>query len=183
MAEYRPFAIEEPVPPENLDALQKVAESISIPVVTGERLFTKWAYTDLLHRQIVKMIQPDVLHVGGIMEMKKIAAMAEAYYVGFQPHNCYGPICTMASLQVDACTPNFMIQEGGITPWFQDAVIGDFPIQKDGFLPVPTAPGLGVAMDEEWLKAHPWKEGDDEIPWKPIYEPIATPSMQDTRWT
>ena len=89
----------------------------------------------------------------------------------------------MASLQVDACTPNFMIQEGGITPWFQDAVIGDFPVQKDGYLPVPTAPGLGVDMDEEWLKAHPWKEGADEIPWKPVYTPIATPSMQDTTWT
>ncbi len=181
MEEYRPFAIEEPVPPENLGAMKKVADSISIPIVSGERLYTKWAFTELLHAQIVKMIQPDVLHVGGIMEMKKIAAMAEAHYVGFQPHNCYGPICTLASLQVDACTPNFMIQEGGLAPWFQDAVIGDFPQQKDGFLPIPTAPGLGADMNEEWLKAHPWK--DDALPWCPLYKPIATASMQDTTWT
>jgi galactonate dehydratase len=161
MAEYRPFAIEEPVPPENLRAMKKVADSISIPIVTGERLYTKWAFTELLHSQI--------------------AAMAEAHYVGFQPHNCYGPICTLASLQVDACTPNFMIQEGGITPWFRDAVIGDFPVQKDGFLPLPTGPGLGCDMDEDWLKAHPWK--DDALPWSPLYTPVSTPSMQDTTWT
>ena len=88
--------------------------------------------------------------------MKKIAAMAEAHYVGFQPHNPYGPICTAAALQLDACTPNFMIQEGGLHPWFQDATSGTAPIQKDGFFPVPDGPGLGVELNEEWLEANPW---------------------------
>ena len=143
MADCRPFVYEEPVPPTNLDAMQRVAEAVSIPLATGERLYTKWEFTDLLSRQIVKMIQPDIVQGGGILELKKIAAMAEAHYVGFQPHNPYGPLCTIASLHLDACTPNFMIQEGGISPWFQDACTGDFPVQKDGFLADPDRPWAG----------------------------------------
>ena len=179
MEPYRPFVYEEPVPPQNLDALARVAEAVNIPLATGERHLTKWDYTELLSRQIVKMIQPDIVQSGGILELKKIAAMAEAHYVGFQPHNPYGPFCTIASLHVDACTPNFMIQEGGIHPWFQDATIGEFPQQKDGFLPIPTAPGLGVAMNEDWLKANPWRT--DAAPWR---APDGTvPSLQETNWS
>ena len=178
MADCRPFVYEEPVPPTNLDAMQRVAEAVSIPLATGERLYTKWEFTDLLSRQIVKMIQPDIVQGGGILELKKIAAMAEAHYVGFQPHNPYGPLCTIASLHLDACTPNFMIQEGGISPWFQDACTGDFPVQKDGFLPIPTGPGLGVGMNEAWLKANPWR--DDANIWRP--RPGTVASLQDTKW-
>ena len=151
----------------------------NIPLATGERHLTKWDYTDLLSRQIVKMIQHDIVQSGGILELKKIAAMAEAHYVGFQPHNPYGPFCTIASLHVDACTPNFMIQEGGIHPWFQDATIGDFPQQKDGFLSLPTAPGLGVAMNEEWLAANPWRT--DAAPWRAPDGTVA--SLQETNWS
>ncbi len=176
---YRPFVYEEPVPPQNLDALARVSEQVNIPLATGERHITKWDYTDLLARQIVKMIQPDIVQAGGILELKKIAAMAEAHYVGFQPHNPYGPFCTIASLHVDACTPNFMIQEGGIHPWFQDATIGDFPTQKDGYLPLPTTPGLGVAMNEDWLKANPWRK--DAAPWRAPDGTIA--SLQETNWS
>ena len=143
MEPYRPFVYEEPVPPQNLDALQRVAESVSIPIATGERLYTKWDYADLLSRQIVAMIQPDIVQGGGILELKKIAAMAEAHYVGFQPHNPYGPLCTIASLHLDACVPNFMIQEGGIHPWFQDVCFDNFPRQKDGFLPLPQGAWAG----------------------------------------
>ena len=179
MEPYRPFVYEEPVPPQNLDALARVAEAVNIPLATGERHLTKWDYTDLLARQIVKMIQPDIVQSGGILELKKIAAMAEAHYVGFQPHNPYGPFCTIASLHVDACTPNFMIQEGGIHPWFQDATIGDFPQQKDGYLPLPTGPGLGVAMNEEWLAANPWRT--NAAPWRAPDGTIA--SLQETNWS
>ncbi len=179
MEPYRPFVYEEPVPPQNLDALARVAEAVNIPLATGERHLTKWDYTDLLSRQIVKMIQPDIVQAGGILELKKIAAMAEAHYVGFQPHNPYGPFCTIASLHVDACTPNFMIQEGGIHPWFQDATIGDFPQQKDGYLPLPTTPGLGVSMNEDWLKANPWRK--DAAPWRAPDGTIA--SLQETNWS
>lgn len=179
MEPYRPFVYEEPVPPQNLDALARVSEQVNIPLATGERHLTKWDYTDLLARQIVKMIQPDIVQAGGILELKKIAAMAEAHYVGFQPHNPYGPFCTIASLHIDACTPNFMIQEGGIHPWFQDATIGDFPVQKDGYLPLPTAPGLGVAMNEEWLAANPWRT--DAAPWRAPDGTVA--SLQETNWS
>ena len=179
MEPYRPFVYEEPVPPQNLDALARVSEQVNIPLATGERHLTKWDYTDLLARQIVKMIQPDIVQAGGILELKKIAAMAEAHYVGFQPHNPYGPFCTIASIHVDACTPNFMIQEGGIHPWFQDATIGDFPTQKDGYLPLPTEPGLGVAMNEDWLKANPWRT--DAAPWRAPDGTIA--SLQETNWS
>ncbi len=179
MEPYRPFVYEEPVPPQNLDALARVSEQVNIPLATGERHLTKWDYTDLLARQIVKMIQPDIVQAGGILELKKIAAMAEAHYVGFQPHNPYGPFCTIASLHVDACTPNFMIQEGGIHPWFQDATIGDFPTQKDGYLPLPTEPGLGVAMNEDWLKVNPWRK--DAAPWRAPDGTIA--SLQETNWS
>ena len=179
MEQYRPFVYEEPVPPQNLDALQRVAEAISIPIATGERLLTKWDYANLLPRQIVAMIQPDIIQAGGILELKKIAAMAEAHYVGFQPHNPYGPICTAASLQLDACTPNFMIQEGGLHSWFQDACFGEFPAQKDGFLPLPKGPGLGVSMDEDWLKANPWRK--DAAVWRAGDGTVA--SRQETNWS
>ncbi len=178
MEQYRPFMYEEPVPPQNMDALEKVANSINIPIATGERLFTKWDYAELLPRQAVALIQPDIVQAGGILELKKIAAMAEAHYVGFQPHNPYGPICTIASLQLDTCTPNFLIQEGGLHPWYQDATVGNFPQQKDGYLPLPEGPGIGIAIDEEWVAANPWR--DDGV-WAPIRGTI--PSRQQTFWS
>ena len=154
--EYRPYVFEEPVPPQNIDAMKRVADAINVPLATGERLYTKWGFTDLLEQQVVAMIQPDIGHAGGILELKKIAAMAEAYYVGFQPHNPYGPVNSIAALQVDACTPNFMIQEGGHGSWFDMVVVGgEFPKQKDGFFDLPTAPGIGIEIDESVLRANP----------------------------
>ena len=179
MEPYRPFVYEEPVPPQNIDALQRVAEAVSIPIATGERLYTKWDYADLLSRQIVAMIQPDIVQGGGILELKKIAAMAEAHYVGFQPHNPYGPLCTIASLHLDACVPNFMIQEGGTHPWFQDVCFDGFPRQKDGFLPLPQGPGLGIEIDEAWIESHPWRS--DASTWRAGDGSIA--SRQDTNWS
>jgi galactonate dehydratase len=135
--------------------MAKVAAATSVPLATGERLYTKWDFVELLQKQVVALIQPDICHVGGISEIKKVAAMAEAYYVGFQPHNPYGPINTMAALQVDACTPNFMIQEGGHATWFNDVVIGEFPKQRDGYFDLPTGPGIGIEMNEKALRANP----------------------------
>ena len=177
LEEYRPFMYEEPVPPQSLDALKKVADSINIPIATGERLFTKWDYADLFPLQAVALIQPDIVQAGGMMELKKIAAMAEAHFVGFQPHNPYGPICTIASLHLDACTPNFLIQEGGLHSWYQDAVIGDFPKQKNGFLPITTTPGLGVAIDEEWVAKNPW---DSKAYWS--FDPGVIDPRQQVAW-
>ena len=153
--EYRPFVYEEPVPFENSDAMEQVARGTRIPIATGERIYSPFVFFDLLQRQIVAMIQPDVIQCGGIGQMKRIAALAEAQYVGVQPHAIHGPMDVLAALHVDASIPNFKIHEGSTRAWFQDACIGEFPVQQDGFLPVPEAPGLGVAIDEAWLAAHP----------------------------
>lgn len=179
MEPYRPFFFEEPVPPQNLEALKKVADHVNIPIATGERLLTKYDFADLLPLHAVDLIQPDIMYAGGILETKKIAAMAEAYYVGIQPHNCYGPFATVAALHLDVCTPNFLIQEGGIHTWFQDATIGDFPVQTDGYFGLPPGPGLGVAMNEEWLAANPWD--DNARPWR--HRLGAHPSRQGVDWS
>ena len=179
MAEHRPFFFEEPVPPQNLDALKKVADHLTIPIATGERLLTKYDFADLLPLHAVDLIQPDIMYAGGILETKKIAAMAEAYYVGIQPHNCYGPFATVAALHLDVCTPNFLIQEGGIHPWYQDATIGDFPVQVDGYFGLPPGPGLGVTMNEEWLRANPWD--DNARPWR--HRLGSNPSRQQVDWS
>ena len=179
LEEFRPFFYEEPVPPQNMDALKKVSEKTNVPLATGERLLTKFDYAELLPLHAVSLIQPDIMYAGGILETKKIAAMAEAYYVGFQPHNCYGPFNTLAALHLDTCTPNFVITEGGIHSWFQDAVIGDMPVQKDGYFGVPPGPGLGCAMNEAWLAAHPWD--DNGKPW--AHRQGNNRSRQDIEWS
>ena len=152
---YRPFFYEEPVPPQNVDAMVRVAQAINIPLATGERIYTKWGFKDLLEKQAVSVVQPDVCHAGGISELKKIAAMAETYYVGFAPHNPYGPINTMAAIHVDACTPNFLIQEGGHGDWYDSILTEPFKGQTDGYFDLPTAPGLGIELDEDALKKNP----------------------------
>ena len=179
MEEFRPFFYEEPVPPQNLDALKKVSEHINIPIATGERLLTKFDFAELLPMHAVALIQPDIMYAGGILETKKIAAMAEAHYVGIQPHNCYGPFNTLAALHLDTCTPNFMIQEGGLHTWFQDAVIGDMPVQKDGYFGIPPGPGLGCAMNEDWIAANPWD--DNAKLW--THRRGNNPSRQGTEWS
>lgn len=155
VADMRPYVFEEPVPPQNVDAMAKVANAVNVPLSTGERLYSKWDFKDLLEKQVVALIQPDICHVGGISELKKIAAMAEVYYVGVQPHSPYGPINTMAAIQVDVGMQNFMIQEGGNKPWFDLVVEGDFPQQTDGYYDVPMGPGIGINMDEDVLAANP----------------------------
>ena len=155
LEEYRPFFFEEPVPPQNIDAMARVAAAVNIPLATGERLYTKWGFRDLLEKQAVAVVQPDVCHAGGILELKKIAAMAETYYVGFAPHNPYGPVNTIAAIHVDAGTPNFLIQEGGHAPWYDAVLQEPFAGQKDGYFDIPTAPGLGVELDEAALLKYP----------------------------
>ena len=141
---FDPFFYEEPIPPDNVDAMAEVQRSINIPVATGERLYTRWDFRPLLEKQAARIIQPDVCHAGGILELKKIAAMAESYYVAIQPHNSNGPIATLASLQLDACVPNLAIQEF-FYPYLEhyNEILTE-PIEyADGYLKVPTGPGLG----------------------------------------
>lgn len=147
---YQPMFIEEPVLPENVDVLATVARSTSIPIAAGERLFTKWGFRPVLEKQAAAVLQPDLSHAGGILEVKKIAAMAECYYAAVAPHCPLGPIALAACLQVDACIPNFLAQEhvtlgeGYLKTPFRR-------IEGEGSLPLPTGPGLGIELDEEAL--------------------------------
>lgn len=153
---YYPMYIEEPVLPENVDALLKVKESTSIPIATGERLFTKWGFREVIEKQAASIYQPDVCHTGGILETKKIAAMAENYFCSVSPHNPLGPIALAACLQVDTCIPNFTAQEHPTTDEGYD--LGKVFFKKpfeivDGYVEVPQGPGLGFEIDEEGLES------------------------------
>ena len=168
---FDPFFYEEPVLHDNVDAMANIAQSIRIPVATGERLYTRWDYRPLLEKQAARIIQPDICHAGGIMELKKIAAMAEAYYVGVAPHNPNGPIGTAATLQLDACIPNFIIQEfvPGEMPLFAQLITEPLEM-KDGHLLIPDRPGLGMDIVEEAIAQRPPKESrfGNTTPW-PYY--------------
>ncbi len=155
MEPLQPVFIEEPVLPENVDALVKVKEATSVPIAAGERLYTKWGFRELIEKQAVAIVQPDCCHAGGILEVKKIATMAEAYYCGIAPHNPLGPISLAACLQVDACTPNFVIQEFPCmyNGWDTGTQYLKEPFKvKEGYIDIPTGNGLGIEVNEESLK-------------------------------
>jgi galactonate dehydratase len=158
---FRPGWFEEPVPPENLAALQEVKQRVSVPIATGERMFTRFAFPELLERRCADIIQPDVIHAGGILEMKKIAAMADAYYRVMAPHNANSPLCTMASLHFGFSTTNFKIQEtfDDFTDEWVWAALPGAPRQRDGFYEPPTAPGLGIDLNLDVIAEHPFCEG------------------------
>jgi len=147
----RPMFIEEPCLPENVEALATVARSTSVPIATGERLFTKWGFRELLAKQAAAILQPDLSHAGGIFEVRKIAAMAEVYYASIAPHCPLGPVAFAACLQLAACTPNFLIQE---QVGFGEGYLKTPFVLTDGFVDVPTGPGLGIEIDEDALRGH-----------------------------
>ncbi len=160
LARFKPSWLEEPVPPENLAAQKKAADAITplgIPVATGERLHTMYEYRELFELQACDIIQPDITHFGGILNTKKLAAWAEAYYVLVAPHNVGGPISTAAALHLAACTPNFKIQEhfnDFAEAYVKDAAPGN-PEIEDGYFALPSGPGLGVTLDEDVVEANP----------------------------
>jgi len=159
--EFKPLFFEEPVPPENVDALIKVASHTSIPIATGERLFTKFGFREVIEKQAVDIIQPDPSHAGGILECKKIAAMAEAHYISIAPHNPRSPVMTAVVLHLDACTPNFLIQEHvrDDKPPRNEVLVEPLVFEK-GFMKLPTKPGLGIELNEKALAKYPFKAGD-----------------------
>ncbi|HET7772110.1 MAG TPA: mandelate racemase/muconate lactonizing enzyme family protein [Chloroflexota bacterium] len=156
LEEYDILFYEDPVPPENLDALKKVSESLSVPVAAGERSSTIYGCRELIEREIVDVCQPDMGRVGGIYQMKKISAQAEAHHIMMAPHDgSNGPLCEAAAVHVMASVPNFLILEhrANDVPWRYE-VCTELPV-KDGFIDVPRRPGLGVEIDEDACKAHP----------------------------
>jgi galactonate dehydratase len=157
MERFTPSWVEEPVPPENLAALQKASEKIAIPVATGERIHTRYEYRELFERQAADLIQPDITHIGGLLEVKKLAAWAEAYYILVAPHNVGGSVSTAAALHFAASTPNFKIQEhfnDFAEDWVKQLAPGN-PEVTDGYFGLPRGPGLGVKVNVDALEQHP----------------------------
>ncbi|TIS50788.1 MAG: galactonate dehydratase [Mesorhizobium sp.] len=155
---YRPMFIEEPLPPGETGALAQLAAKSRVPIATGERLVDRPEFDDLFRARAVDIVQPDICHCGGLLEAKKIAAMAEAVSVGVAPHNPLGPIAGAAALHFAVSTPNHLIQEEmvGAVPWYFEVVKG--PIRMvDGCWQVPDSPGLGVEVDEVVADRHPYK--------------------------
>ena len=158
--EYRPFFVEEATQIEDLDELAHLRSSTRIPLATGERLFTKYGFAPLCQRHLVDYVQPDVVHCGGILEMKKIATIAEAYRIELAPHNPQSEVSTLASLHVDFSTPNFAIQEithRGNEQYWKDLFYGGGITYNTGFAQPPDRPGLGVDLDEKVAAMRPYK--------------------------
>jgi galactonate dehydratase len=159
LAPYKPFFVEEPVPPENVDAMAEVKRLSPVPIATGERRVTRYEFREIFEKQACHVIQPDLCHCGGIWEAKKIAAMAETYYMGVAPHNPLGPVANAAALHFALSTPNFLIQEDMLSdvPWRWDVVKHDLKTEGGYWLPCDK-PGLGVEVHEEAAKKHPFQQ-------------------------
>jgi galactonate dehydratase len=156
---FRPAWIEEPVPPENLKALARVTEAVSLPVATGERIHSRYEFRELFELQAADIIQADLAHSGGILEMRKLAATAETHYMLVAPHNVGGPIATAAALHLGACAPNFKILEhfnDFADAWIHQVTPG-LPMvdPEDGCFPLSTQPGLGVRIDWDAVAEYP----------------------------
>ncbi|MCH9038439.1 MAG: mandelate racemase/muconate lactonizing enzyme family protein [Chloroflexi bacterium] len=150
---YHPFWFEEPVPPENIDEMARVAAHTSIPIASGERLVTKYEFSQLIEKKAAQIIQLDVGQCGGITEAKKIAGIAEAHYAMIAPHMYCGPIAAAAAIQIDTCSPNFLIQEANQGP-LHKTLFKEPLVFENGYIIPPTGPGLGVEFDENVLKRH-----------------------------
>jgi galactonate dehydratase len=158
LVDLNPYFYEEPVDAMNAACMKKVADNVPLKIAAGERLYTRYMFREYVEGQIVDILQPDVGLAGGITEMRKIAAYAETYDLHVQPHNCHGPIATAAAAQLDACTTNFIFQE--LVP-FRDPIAYEIvheplePRVRDGAMPVPDGPGLGVTLNEELVSRCP----------------------------
>lgn len=157
LEQFKPMWFEEPTPPDNLEALRAVRDKSPVAISAGERLYNLKQFKDLFEMRAADYIQPDVSHAGGIMELKKIAAMADTYYIPFAPHNPSGPVACAASLQLAASTTNFSILEimYSDVPWRKD-VTNESLHYEDGYIEIPDKPGLGIEINEEECLKHPY---------------------------
>lgn len=155
---FRPMFFEEPTPPDSVGALAEVREKSPVPIAAGERLYTRFAYRELFERKAADYIQPDLSHAGGIMECKKLAAIAESFYIPFAPHNPSGPVANAATLQLAACIPNFCILEIMYSDVDYRKKITNEDLQyRDGRIQIPQKPGLGLELNEEECARHPYQ--------------------------
>lgn len=149
---FNPWFYEEVVQALNVDVMAELARKTHIPLATGERIFTKWGFREILEKRAATILQPDVCYAGGITELKIIAGMAEAYYSPLAPHNPQGPCSLAASLQIAAAIPNFLIQENGDKE-YSDLLAKPLPPVREGHRQLPTDPGIGITIDEDKLMA------------------------------
>ena len=158
--EYEPFWYEEPVLAENIDALASAKQNINIPVVTGEELYTKFEFREVFEKQAADIINPDVCNVGGILELKEIAAMAEPYFVVVSPHNYNSTTLGLAAtVNASATMPNFLITEYFVNFEELGKDIATTPFEvENGYINLPESPGLGIDLDEESLAKYPYQE-------------------------
>ncbi len=168
IAPYRPFFLEEPIRPENIQAMGALRRKMSVPLATGECLYAKFEFNDLLQAEAADIIQPDVCICGGLMEMRKIAALAEAHDVVVAPHNPMGPVATAVNVHFAAATTNFLVLEFVPHDTGRRAEFVQEPwVPKDGYLPLPAKPGWGIELNEEAIARHPykpWRRGDPRRP-------------------
>ncbi len=158
LEQFKPMFFEEPVPPDNLDALKAVKDKSPVAISAGERLYTRWDYKQMFDLMAADYIQPDISHAGGIMELKKIAAEAESRYIAFAPHNPSGPVANAATLQLAACIPNFTILEIMYSDVaYRKDVTNEALEYKDGYITIPDKPGLGIEINEEECLKHPYQ--------------------------
>ncbi|MFP8958374.1 mandelate racemase/muconate lactonizing enzyme family protein [Natrialbaceae archaeon A-CW3] len=151
---FNPYCFEEPTPPDNIHGLRKVSQQSPVPIASGERLMSVFAFDELLSETEVDIVQPDLANAGGLTEAKKIAALAEAKHVDFAPHNPQGPVGTALSAQVSATLPNLAMQESVDdydTPW-RDEILRDPLVIEDGYLKLPDRPGIGVELNHDVVK-------------------------------
>lgn len=161
---YRPMWLEEPIRPENFDAMKKLSDEVNIPLASGESNYGKYEFMQLISRQALDFVQPDICVCGGVLEMKKIAAMAEAQYILVAPHNPMSPLATAVNVHFAASTPNFHILEyaAPVSGPRKDVLTEPIMVQKDGYLPIPNKPGWGVELNEAAFAKMPpvrWSRG------------------------
>lgn len=157
LEQFHPTFFEEPTPPDSLEALKAVRDKSPVPIAAGERLYTIKSFRELFEIRAADYIQPDISHAGGIMGLKKIASMADAYYIPFAPHNPSGPVANAATLQIAACTSNFSILEimYSDVDWRKDVTNEELEY-NEGFISIPDKPGLGIEINEEECEKHPY---------------------------
>jgi len=165
LAPYRPLFYEEPLRPENIEALATVAAKLKVPIATGEMLYTKYEFRDLLVAHAADIIQPDICCAGGLMECKKIAVIAESFYVPVAPHNPMGPVATAVNVHLATAIPNFLVLEyiPDDKPPRRDLVKEPLKVEN-GYIPIPTKPGLGIELNEEAFAKYPYKPWNRGFP-------------------
>jgi len=165
LEQYQPMFIEEPCQAQNVDVMVDIARGTHLPIATGERIFTKWGFREILEKGAASILQPDICHAGGLTECRIIAGMAEAYYAAIAPHNPMGPISLACGLHLAASIPNFLVQEQ--VSLGEGYLKNPFKLQADGSVLIPRGPGLGVELDEDALEdkiGHDWKNPESYDP-------------------